>query len=382
MIALWARRACGTGGARRAAGAAAPAARSWPSAVHSSGLLGAHDASTAARSCRTARPSPSVRSRRGPAGAAAWSRPPGAAAMPRTAATIADQSATAAHRRAEDRELVPEDQTDLLGRVRPRRGAAGDDPPARGGRLHDAIQVASPAVSTTTSTPRFAGQRAAPRARRPRPGSRSSRRRPASAPARACSSSPDVTITRAPSALGDRQGGQRDTAADPVHQHALAGLEPGPRDQHPPRRQEGQRERRRLLPRQVRRLAGERLGLDRHELGERARGVLAEQAVAHAQRLVAPAAELARPAPQPGVEDDLVPGLPPLNVLAHGDDLTRTVGATDVRQAQLDPGDSTQHEEIQMVERRGLEPDEDLAPRRARVGTAPERELPRRHRAR
>jgi hypothetical protein len=65
-------------------------------------------------------------------------------------------------------------------------------------------------------------------------------------------------------------------------------------------------------------------------------------------------------APHRGVHEDAIADPPPLNIRAHRLDLTRHIGAPYVREREIEAWNATSDPQIQVVQRRGPNPDSDL----------------------
>src|SRR5688572_11951476 len=145
------------------------------------------------------------------------------------------------HRRAQDRDVLPVDEADLFGRVRPRRRTAGDDPPAAPHRLqrrhprfladgvHDDIHAAARRLPSDDLSDVLGGvvdddpgAGGAGLFRLLLPGRRREH----------LGAAEESDLERRPP----------DAAADPVDEHRVAGPDGPAADDHPPRRLVGQRE--------------------------------------------------------------------------------------------------------------------------------------------
>jgi hypothetical protein len=156
-------------------------------------------------------------------------------------------------------------------------------------------------------------------------------------------------------ALRDLQRGEGDAAADPPDQDVLARPQLRPRDEHAPRRQRRQRERRGLLGRHRRRHAPHAPLRDDDVLGEEAREMLAVDLVARAERLLAVEAVLARAAARPRVDDDAVAGPHGRHARPDRVDDAGSVGPDDPRRRDRDVRQPADDEQVEVVERRGLD---------------------------
>src|SRR5690606_34129980 len=160
---------------------------------------------------------------------------------------------------------------------------------------------------------------------------------------------------------------RRDATRRTGHQHVLARAQSPAADQPSPRRLVDERRGGRLLERH---LVRERVHVhrrDRHVLREAALRVLAQDPVAHAHRLLPELAPLAAAAPERRVDDDPRARLEALDARAELRDDAGDVRAADVRHRRLDrqPAPDPQ---VQMVQRRGTDLDQDLARTRGRAG--------------
>ncbi len=267
-------------------------------------------------------------------------------------------------------------EADLLRRVGPGRGAARHDPPPLGRALQRRQPGRLPGRLDDHVHPALAGQRAD----LPRHVAGSvvdaCGRRPAPARGRAWRRPTRSRSTVAPASLAMASAASATPPPIPWISTRLARRQPRPGDQHPPRGQERQAERARLRPRQVRRLGRERGRRHAHVLGERAVEVLAEDPEADAHRLLAAGAELALAAREAGVDHDLVARATTPSRPRRSRPPSPAPSAPPMCGSSIGhPGHAVQDEEIQMVQRRRLDPHDDLARGRRRLRPRAEREL-------
>ncbi len=273
-----------------------------------------------------------------------------------------------AHRRAEDRQLLPPDAVERRGRVRPARRAADAIRPS-GAR--DVERCAA------TSPRRRDRRRRRRRARRwpPSPAATTSSvswlnvtSAPSSRARSSFSSLDEVTIVRAPSAFAIASAGGRDAAADAPERaptRLLAAARVSRASGRPSRRRAGTRPppRRRARPESDRRSWPEPRSAPRscRRRARRSRG------------------SLPSPASTPGLITTRSPGSKPYSLAERLDD-PGTVGAEDARlrhrrKTLADP-------DVEMVERRGAQADQHLARARRRDPAPPRARAPRGRRPR
>ena len=156
-------------------------------------------------------------------------------------------------------------------------------------------------------------------------------------------------------------------------QHEVARLDMRARHQHPPYRDQHQRHRRRLLEAQVRRLWQR---VDRRHLAilavravERA-GLKAPDPEVVAEELLAAGAVVALAAGDPAMDHDLVADLDVLDLAAGLDHHAGRVGARDVRQDNLHPGQAAARPDIVEIAGRRLDLDHDVVGARLGFGVS------------
>ena len=167
--------------------------------------------------------------------------------------------------------------------------------------------------------------------------------------------------------VGDLDRGVADAAGGPEDEHGLAGFEFGPRVEHPPRGLEHERRGRGRLPVDVVRHVHEVLLRERGELRVDAGGVLADDGVALAQRLLALATELAVAAERARGDGDVVALFEPSHVRSHLGDDARGVAPRDVRE-RAGRRHPLARPDVEVVECARLHVDEDVTATDFRVG--------------
>ena len=158
---------------------------------------------------------------------------------------------------------------------------------------------------------------------------------------------------------GEHRRDRGDAAADAEHQDGLAGPDPGAAHERPVGGEPRERERRRLLPRQARRLGEHVLRREPHQLGVGAVVGAAEDAEAGRRGLLAAAPAERR------VDDHLVALAEAGHAVADRPDRPRAVRSGDDRQRAR--RDALAQEHVPPVQRRRPERDHHLARARRRV---------------
>ena len=174
---------------------------------------------------------------------------------------------------------------------------------------------------------------------------------------------------------GDLQRRHPDPAADAPDQHRLRRPELRSGRQHPPGRQGRQREGRGLRPRHPFRHAGEVGRGHDHQLGRGAREMLAQDREVRAERLFAFPARRAGAAGEARIDQHPIARPPSSGRGSHRVHFTGAVGADHVRKGWLRVGKPARHPEIQPIQRRAPDPDQDIV--RARGWWEAERPGPR-----
>ena len=130
--------------------------------------------------------------------------------------------------------------------------------------------------------------------------------------------------------------------------------------QHPPGRQGRQREGRGLRPRHPFGHAGEIGRGHDHQLGDGARKMLAQDREVRAERLFAFPARRAGAAGEARIDQDSIADRPSPGRGSHRDDLTGAVGADHMRKGGRRVGKPVRHPEIEPIQRRAPDPDQDI----------------------